>query len=110
MIHSMYRSNELVSCRLLGGAQPAEQAVQRDERAAGAGDAPVVPSAGVGAIISAVRSSGLRGANTSMVFARSIRGQTPGMRNSSTCNKILMTYRLGINMGFSGNLGIQACH
>jgi len=67
----MYRSNELVNCRLLGGARPAEPAVQGNERAAGARDAPVIPSAGVGAIISVVRSSGLQGANTTMVFARS---------------------------------------
>jgi hypothetical protein len=110
MIHSMYRSNELVNCRLLGGARPAEQAVQRNERGAGAGDAPVVPSAGVGANISAVRSSGLRGANTTMVFAQPNGAQTPGTKNITNCNKILMIYCLGINMGFVGNLGIQACH
>lgn len=68
----------MVYCRLHGGARPAEQAVQRKERAAGARDAPVVPSAGVGARISAVRSSGLRGASHSVVFARSTGAQMPG--------------------------------
>ena len=35
----MYRSNELVNCRLPGGARPAEPAVQGNERTAGARDA-----------------------------------------------------------------------
>jgi hypothetical protein len=83
----MYRSNELVDCRLFGRAWPAEQAVQRNERAAGAGDAPVIPSAGVGANIRVMRSSGLRGANTTMVFAWPTGAQTPGKKNITNCNK-----------------------
>jgi hypothetical protein len=66
----MYRSNEVVNCRLHGGATPAEQAVQRTERGAGASDAPVISSARVGANVHAVRSSGLQGPNTALVFAR----------------------------------------
>src|ERR1700687_378762 len=58
------RSNELVDSRLHGGARPAEQAVSRNERAAGAGDAPVISTAGTGAYLIAMHSSGLRGANT----------------------------------------------
>ena len=65
------RSNELVNSRLHGGARPAEQAVPWNEREAGAGDAPVISAAGAGAHVIAVHSSGLRRANTTVVFARS---------------------------------------
>lgn len=85
--HSIYRSDELVNCRLLGGAQPAEQAVQRNQWAAGAGDAPVIPSTGVGAHFSAVCSGGLWRPNTTMVFAWSTGAWTPGKKNRITLTK-----------------------
>ena len=68
----MYRGSELVYSRLLGGARPAEQVVPRNEGGAGARVTPAVSSAGLGARLCAVRCRGLRGANTTVVFARTV--------------------------------------